>query len=716
MRQFSGFRKPWLYCALTFTVFAMAAEPLVAQSTDESDSTVTFPAAYFSQFNPLTVNDMLDRVPGIDLIRNTRNTSADGDRGLGASSNILIDGKRLAGKANEAEAQLDRISADQVEYIAIVRGTSATLDVQNSGQLINIVLLEAQSQSNLSTEVTGKHFDDGTFEPGFSLAWSGQSGSLTYLLSGSAQPAYQHTYSVEQAVNGDFSPHEIITFDRFQNQTDYSFNTNLTWDMSDRDRLAVNALYNENDPPVDLYRRITNLDSGAAQTTYERESIPATANDWELGADYQHSFTNGSRFKALFIVNERKTDSTRERFAATTPEGQESKNLYLDTRSRYRERIGRSSYTMQLSEGHGLELGAEVAQTIQDSNLKLGVATGGPGAESHGGLTPVGFGNANSSVEELRIEPFAVHNWQINSRLSLESSLVGEYSEIEQSGDVAIKRDFSFIKPKIDLRYDLSSTLQFKATAEKFVSQLSFADFSRSSNTEDDEENTKAGNPSLEPEESIRVELSLDYRLPNDGGALNTRYFHYRFDNKIGGIDISTDDFLDTTNGNIGRADAYGVQLNASLRLGWLALPNSLLTGSITVQDSDIEVDPFTNRDAHFFPYDRGGYRFGFRQDIPSRNINWGVNFVERIDGNRVRFDIDNRFELAAPGNLSAFVEMVGWFGFNYRVEGNNIKDAGRCYNRFRFAGDRRTAALSEVENICATTGPEYLFRIRGNF
>ncbi|MCI5106978.1 MAG: outer membrane beta-barrel protein [Pseudomonadales bacterium] len=706
-----------LSARLFIAVFCLSpAVAGLAQESSDSDSSVRYPANYFAEFTPLTVNDMLDRVPGIDLILNNRGANADGDRGLGASANILIDGKRLAGKANEARAQLDRISADQVDYIQIVRGTSAELDVQNTGQLVNIVLMEAQSRSSLSSELSARHFEDGTIEPGLSLAWNGQSGGLSYLFSGQIESAYEHSYSLEQAVNGDFSPREVIAFDRYTEQTDYSLNTNLAWTLGNGDRLALNALYNKNDPPSHLLRSLTSFDAGSSSTRYERESVPATASDWELGADYEHGFNNGNRFKALLIVNEEKSASTRERFRSASIGGTETKDLYLDTTSRYRERIARSSYTMNLNEGQGLELGAEVAQTIQDNSLKLGVLTPNPGSPEFGGLTPVNFGNANSSVEEFRVEPFAIHNWQINPRMSLESSLVGEYSEIEQSGDLSVKRDFSFIKPKFDWRFDLSNSLQVRATLEKFVSQLSFADFSRSSNDEDDEENTKAGNPTLEPEESIRFELGLDWRLPNDGGALNTRYFHYRWDNKIGGIDISTEDFLDTTNGNIGRADAYGVQVNASLRLGMLGLDNALVTGSLTVQDSDIEVDPFTNRDAHFFPYDRGGYRLGFRQDFPSRNINWGINFNERIDGNRIRFDIDNKFELAVPNNLTAFVEMVGWFDLTYRLEGSNLKDAGRCYNRFRYAGDRRIAPLSEVENICSSTGPEYAISVQGNF
>jgi|GEM_PF-2852566 len=38
----------------------------IAQST-EDNSTVTYPSTYFAEYAPLTVNDMLNRIPGINL-------------------------------------------------------------------------------------------------------------------------------------------------------------------------------------------------------------------------------------------------------------------------------------------------------------------------------------------------------------------------------------------------------------------------------------------------------------------------------------------------------------------------------------------------------------------------------------------------------------------------------------------------------------------------
>jgi len=111
-----------------------------------------------------------------------------------------------------------------------------------------------------------------------------------------------------------------------------------------------------------------------------------------------------------------------------------------------------------------------------------------------GGLVPVPVSNANSSVEEIRYEPFIIHNWVFNPRMSLETTLLYETSGIEQSGDVSNKRDFDFVKPKIDFRYDLTPQLQLRGTIEKEVNQLSFSDFVAANDEQDDDSNTQAGN------------------------------------------------------------------------------------------------------------------------------------------------------------------------------------------------------------------------------
>ncbi|MEC7606494.1 MAG: Plug domain-containing protein, partial [Pseudomonadota bacterium] len=122
--------RPARQIALLLALFALmnpalSEIPSTNPTAGDDDSTVVYPADYFNQFFPVSANDMLSRIPGIDLaLRGSR-----GGRGLGSGAGeILINGQRITGKSNGGRSALARISADQVEQIEIIRGTSTELD------------------------------------------------------------------------------------------------------------------------------------------------------------------------------------------------------------------------------------------------------------------------------------------------------------------------------------------------------------------------------------------------------------------------------------------------------------------------------------------------------------------------------------------------------------------------------------------------------------
>jgi outer membrane receptor protein involved in Fe transport len=350
--------------------------------------------------------------------------------------------------------------------------------------------------------------------------------------------------------------------------------------------------------------------------------------------------------------------------------------------------------------------------------LKIGLPLGDISSPDHGGLTPVALPNAVSTVEEIRYEGFAIHNWQINQRMSLESSLFYEDSEISQSGDVNVSRRFDFLKPKADFRFNISSSFQLRMSAELDVSQLRFSDFTAAANDRDETQDILAGNPELEQEEVWRYNVNLDYRLPNDGGVLNSRLFYYDVGNSIDRIDVSTSKAnLTTTNGNVGDGAVYGLNLNASIRLGFLNLPQAVVTGGLLVQDSKI-FSPLIGKNRKVVPFDRGNIRIGFRHDVPSQNFNYGFNYRDGIDGNRPFYDIDNVIWVGSGmfSNLSLFAEKINVGRFTYRFEADNLLNQDTCQERRRFNGYLRDGDIREIERFCTTDGVRFTIKVRATF
>ncbi len=718
---------------LALTLAGLSVSSTLAQDTSEDGSTVIYPASYFEQWAPRTAQDMLDRIPGQGSGGGNSfgggggiggggsgggGNPSSGGRGLGSGSggiDIMIDGKRTAGKNNQAGGLLRRIAADQVREIQIIRGTSGELDVRGSDQVINIVLFEALSSNSISWDATGLMAQDESFIPSGSIALNGQSGDLNYLLSLRSNPRYSHSVTYEHSILADFQPNDTIDEDRINERQNNELSVNLGYALSANSSIRINALYAEQDSPTEIDRITRNLRADPSSLTVEQEDNPSDRDNWEVGGDYEVTFNNGNRFKLLGIANQNNQDSTRQRFKLVDDVFE--KNLFLNTNSVTEERILRSSYTMDVASEQNVEFGVERAQTILDSSLVLALRTSnGVPSEQYDGLVPQNVANANSRVEEIRYEPFVIHNWTISPQMSLESTLIYELSEISQTGDVTKSREFEFIKPKMDLRYNLTPTIQLRGTVERIVNQLSFSDFVASNDEQDNDRNTVAGNANLRQQTQWRYSFNTEYRLPDDVGVLNAEVFYADHEDVIDRIDVSpSDDNLQSANGNIGDGWEAGVDLSASVRMGMIGLPNLLVTPSFLVQDSEV-TDPFLGIERRFQSYIRGQFRLTVRHDIPNWRFNWGFQNFDRVDGGLYRYDVDDiEFEIGDP-RYNLFAEYIDRRGLTYRIDIQNASNNVRCRRRTRFVGRISAEILEEIENQCTTTGLDFSLRVSGTF
>jgi hypothetical protein len=326
-------------------------------------------------------------------------------------------------------------------------------------------------------------------------------------------------------------------------------------------------------------------------------------------------------------------------------------------------------------------------------------------------------GNANSVVEEMRYEPFIIHNWIINSQMSLETSVLYEYSEIKQSGDVSKKRDFNFVKPKVDFRYDLTPQLQLRGTIEKVVEQLTFSDFVAVTDDQDEDSNFQAGNANLRQEWYWNYEVNSEYRLPNDIGVVSGRLYFEDWHDRIERLDVTVNENqLQSANGNIGDGEKYGLELKASIRMRMIGMPNLLVTAVQEMEDSKIK-DPFLGTERRMLFSWRGRNTLGFRHDIPNLSLNYGVNWMNMFDGNRARYDIDDIEYGAGDPFWGAFVEWVSPTNMTFRLDAQKIVNNGEfCRERQRYAGRISSGILEEIEDQCSTSGPTVSLSMTGTF
>ena len=724
---------------LNLLALLLIPSTFVGQDNVGDESTVRYPASYFSGWAPVTAQDMMDRIPGLSSGNNrggfggggppgssrggppgSSRGGGSGGRGFGGGSReteILINGKRTAGKNNSTGGQLTRIITEQVDYIEIIRGTSGDLDVRGSGQVINVVLFEELSESTLQYDFSGIQSDNNTLRPMGTFSYSGQAGGLGFQLSASALEPYFQNRSKENSVLGDFSPNDRILEESETKGTVTTLSSNLDYEINNSSSARFNALWLDGSGGTELTRNTIDLKQNPNQNLFQEEDSPSSQENWEVGGDYELISERGNRFKVLFISNSFTQATTRERFDILS-KGLREKNLFLDSWNNTKERIVRGSYTFDIFEGQNIELGAERAQTILDSTLALGVAgsEGNPSVLT-GGLIPVSLPNANSTVEEVRYEPFLIHNWIISSRMSLETSLLYENSEITQRGDVSKERNFAFAKPKVDFRYDLTPQLQLRGTIEKVVQQLTFNDFVAATDDQDLDSNVVAGNADLRQEWYWNYEVNAEYRLPNDIGVVSGRLYYEDWHDRIERMDVTVNENqLLSANGNIGDGEKYGLEVRGSVRMRMIDMPNLLVTATQEMEDSKIK-DPFLGIDRRMLSSWRGRNTLGFRHDLPNLSLNYGLNWFNMFDGSRIKYDIDDIEYGAGDPLWVAFVEWVSPGNTVFRLDAQRIVNNGEfCRERQRFVGRISSGILEEIEDQCSTSGPVVSLRITGTF
>lgn len=690
---------------------AQPTEGLEPDSNGGESSTIIYPASFFEDYSPISANDMIDRIPGVSL------SSSSSGRGLGSGGDLLINGQRIAGKDNSPRDQLDRIAAREVERIEIIRGTSGDLAVRGSGQVVNIVLQNTGTRASTSVEVSSDfHTHDSTVQPGGSFSHSRQTGDFSVLFNLQADPQYRNEQRNEYSYHPDLTLFEHMHEDKVRDRMAYQTSATLGYRLGQH-RMQLNLLYGISDHPIDIWRNFDETQQSGI-TRAERERVDYDQNNWEVGGDYEYALANGGRAMLLFIVNDETDNNTLERFAIADPlaPADEQKLLYVESNTRNRERIVQTSYSWGLAQNQDMQLGVERAQTLLDSSLLIGRESGStPTSPAFGGLHPaLGVSNLGSTVEEMRYEGFAIHNWTLNNQMTLESSLVYEASEISQSGSANRSREFTFWRPSLDYRYNITNALQLRATVAKEVQQLSFENFSATANTDDTDREADAGNPDLVPTQEMRYELTFEYRLPGDSGVVSSRFFLRDLTDQIGRIDATVNPASPiSASGNIGSAKRWGVYLDGSTRLGFLGMADAMVTSSLNLFDSEV-TNPILGTTERI--NGRGSYSLGFRHDFTPWNMNYGFDYSHPLTGGQRQIEIANVDWNRDGPNLDLFVSKVVFNNITMRLEANNVLNEENCRNRLRYNGTSASGDIREIEDACWGEGRKLALKVRTTF
>jgi len=664
-----------MIAALSACVALAQEETATPESTREGsplayteDGKQVFLPGYFERFAPQTATDMLGNVPGFQI------RSGDNRRGFGQGGyNVLINGARVSGKSTNPISILNQTSAEAVVRIEIVDG--ATLGISGlSGQVANVVLDQEKTTGNWEYRPQFRKGLAARLLNG-SVSVSGKRNNVTYTL-GLANNSFRNgAWGDEFVTNADGQRLER----RYEEIEPNGEQPELTVTLGHKSAAGNEANFNMK---LGLFKFDNSIISEQfplmPSGPMEMRLFDEAEDEWnsEFGADYAFDFIGGrlkligfnyrenSDYWQTVVTNEGDTYLGGDRYEQETYEG---------------ESILRGEQSWDYGEGRSFELAGEVAYNFVDNEAALFTLA------DDGSRTEIDFDGADSKVEERRGEVSATYNFPLGEKLALQSSLAVEYSELEQSGELANKRSFTRPKGFVSATYQLGEKTELRGRVEREVGQLDFFAFTSSINLES--ENGQVGNTELVPGQSWIYEAAIE-RTFDDESKVTLSLIHQEIEDIVQQIPIGNGDGP----GNVPSATSTRLQLNGTQMLTNYGVKGGEITYDFRLRGSEI-ADPFTGDVRRLNEQTKWFYRVEYRHDIPDTDYAYGASIEDFELSPVFRRSQVSQFDQSKP-TIEIYAEHKDFFGATAQVYVFNILNYTEDFTRDLYDGSRADSAF----------------------
>lgn len=720
--------------------------------------TLSYGLDYFQRFEPLTVGDMLKRVPSVGFVSDVLEYDGARLRGLDPGyTQILINGKKVPGAGGDRSFYVDRIPAELVERIEIVRSPSANRSGDAVAGALNIVLRDAYEFDGGYLRAGALYFDDDKIKPVLGAVGSGEFGGGRLLgglnVQGRHNPKRKRSERYD-APDGDFVDREDQSDVR--DGTDYSGNLSYTREIGSG-RLSVDGFYVRTERTETEHSREYNDPASLARAdllSVNDQKVDIEQDNASLNARYAFDLAGGRSEIDLGYARfeDRRRDTEQEvgyddEDSPPSFDGFEGARILGDTRD--------SEFSLKLA--HRRALGAakmEFGVDGLDKRRSASLRTSEVEAEDEGEPLPAyaEFERQASRIEERRLDPYLMFSGQ-RGRIDWETGLRYETtrSKIRSlAGDdedaVRIDEDYGLWLPSAHLRFKLGDDDRLSASIARTVRRPDFNQLLPLTLEEEYGDNDFLGNPALRPETAWGLDLGYERRLGQRGVVgLNLFYRKVRDLIEVVGtgrpsataLDDHEDvieEFLDEhpgagpatpgyptldpdsfvyTAANVGDGRVYGAEFDLSTPLTALGLADTGVFLNYSWLDSEVD-DDFGQR--RFNNQPRSVLNVGFIQDLPSLGMSFGASY--RRQGDAASRVLGEEVSTRYGADLEAFVEKRFGSQVAVRLTGSNLLDASKdeAFHKFDTLGDQQDRDYDEYERESEKAGPVYQLVVRYAF
>jgi outer membrane receptor protein involved in Fe transport len=709
---------------------------------------------YFQRFEPLTVGDMLKRVPSVAFLSDVLEYDGVRLRGLDPGyTQVLINGKKVPGAGADRSFFVDRIPAELVERIEIVRSASANRSGDAVAGALNIVLRDAYEFDGSYARIGALGYHDGEIKPTLGAVTSFAIGEGRLLLGANLQgrrnPKDKRSDRFEEP-GGDFSDAEDQSDVR--DGTDTSANVSFTTPLGEDARLDFGAMLVHTDR-TETEHSLEYNDPDLADRDHllsENDQVEdIDQRNWSGSLGLEFDAFGGRTSLDLGVASFRDdTVSTEEEDSYDDDE----------TPPEFDEREGTRTLTDQADTERSLELAHERA--IGAAKLELGVdlqrkhrrsdlAVSEVDTDEEGAPLPPyeDFDEVRSRIDERRVDPYLMFSGG-GDTLRWEAGLRHESTQatIEVDGGADVDHDYSFLLPSGHLRWTVGDGNRVTFSVARTLRRPNFDQLLPVFLEGEFGDNDFIGNPGLAPEVAWGVDLGYEHRIGRRG-IVGVNVFHRRISDLIElvntgepsetaledyedeveafldenpGADETTpgfpefdpDSFLFTAD-NVGDGTVWGIELDLSTPLTAWGLEDTGVFLNATWLDSEVEDALGTRR---FNDQARSVLNVGFIQDLPRWGGAFGMTYRKQ-GGARSRV-LAEEVETTYDADLEAFIEKRFGDDISVRLTGSNLLDAHKreAFHKFDTLADQVDRDYDEYELEDEHAGPVFQLVARFGF
>ncbi|MCL6740789.1 TonB-dependent receptor [Sphingomonas sp. RB56-2] len=721
--------------------------------TDTIAPELTFGQEFFQKFEPTSVGDSLKRVPGVAFTSDIGEYDAPALRGLGAGfTQILVNGRPIPGAGNDRSVFVDRIPAEIIDRIEIIRSPTADLDSQGIGGTINIILKDGTSLPPGLIARAGLLFypDDNTFKGSGAVSWSGrnQAETVAWSLTVDAQQRYNpklarqevfddNSPGFEDSENGldlfrPFDRDGSIAVERTEEldtrrSFDLSLNGDITFLLGEQSKLRFDGFLirtrrTDTEQTLELERPEDDeedpiLDEGWEIDSTQVAKEPFKQLNYGLSGLYETKWGDGMSAEVQVRYSQFDEESSNNTYELDDDlfdlDTLEAEDLELTDDA---ELIEIDALDILDKEFSG---DASIKKQWANWSIKAGIAGklkrrtfGQIIGEDLNDDEDASIVESEFKYRESRLDGFALAEFKLGGQAKMQAGVRAEYTKSKQK----IRQDLTeadeesasanefHLNPSVHFQLPFGSGTQFRASLAKTVRRPNVDQVVPFQLTDDPEDNDiTVGNPELKFETSWGVDIGLEQRLPR--GVVGVNFFYRKVRDLISlvntGVPVFPEEDPDSDEGrariytydNVGNGKVYGFEFDLSAPLSFIGLDDTGVFANYTRIWSK-RTEPNTGMKVSFDGQPKYVYNFGVTQEIPSWGMSGGFSF--RKQGKSVSTFLGEEESQTYQGNLEAYVEKRFGKNFVLRLSANNILDARSRQWERNFDGD---TGLEIIEN-----------------